>query len=119
MSQPVPTKMRLKRQSRALEITFDDGLERELPCEYLRIFSPSAEIAGSGVGQEVLILGKEEVNIERIEPVTDHGVRLVFDDGHDMAVYTWAYLYKLASEYEERWRNFLEQLEEAGVRRDS
>ncbi len=119
MSQPVPTKMRLQRQSRQLEIVFDDGFSKELPCEYLRVFSPSAEIAGSGVGQEVLILGKEEVNIESIEPVSDHGVRIVFDDGHDTAVYTWEHLYKLATEYEEKWRKFLEQLEEAGVRRDA
>ncbi len=115
---PVPTDITLHKQARELEVTFDDGFSRRLPCEYLRVFSPSAEVRGHGPQQEILVFGKERVNIERIEPVGNYAVRLVFDDGHDTGLYTWEELYELASQYEENWRSYLARLEEAGVRRD-
>lgn len=115
---PVPTDITLHRKSRELEVTFDDGLSRRLPCEYLRVFSPSAEVRGHGPQQEILVFGKENVNIERIEPVGNYAVRLVFDDGHDTGLYTWEELYKLASQHEENWQSYLSRLEEAGVQRD-
>lgn len=116
---PTPTDMTLHRQSRALEIVFDDGFRKQLPCEYLRVFSPSAEVRGHGPGQEVLVIGKEKVNIERIDPVGNYAVRLVFDDGHDTGIYSWEQLYALAAQFEENWRSYLSQLEEAGVKREA
>jgi len=114
---PTPTDITLHRQSRTLEITFDDGFAKTLPCEYLRVFSPSAEVRGHGPGQEVLVIGKEEVNIERIDPVGNYAVRLVFDDGHDSGIYSWDELYALATQFEENWQGYLGQLAEAGVKR--
>jgi len=115
---PTPTEIVLHRVSRELGITFDDGFSKRLPCEYLRVFSPSAEVRGHGPGQEVLVFGKERVNIERIEPVGNYAVRLVFDDGHDTGLYSWDELYALAAQFEENWQSYLGQLEEAGVRRE-
>ncbi len=114
---PTPTDLIHHRVSRELEIVFDDGFSRRLPCEYLRVFSPSAEVRGHGPGQEVLVIGKENVNIERIEPVGNYAVRLVFDDGHDSGIYSWDELYALATQFEENWQGYLAQLEEAGVER--
>ncbi len=78
-----------------LEVSFDDGAHFELPCEYLRVYSPSAEVKGHGAGQEVLQVGKEDVNIASIEPVGQYAVRLCFDDGHDTGLYSWKLLYAL------------------------
>lgn len=114
---PKPTDITLHRQSRELEITFDDGLSRCLPCEYLRVFSPSAEVRGHGPGQEVLVFGKEDVNIDRIDPVGNYAVKLIFDDGHDTGIYSWDQLYELATQYEQNWQSYLARLEEAGVQR--
>ncbi len=114
---PTPTDITLHRQSHEFEVTFDDGLSRRLPCEYLRVFSPSAEVRGHGPGQEVLVFGKEDVNVERIEPVGNYAVKLVFDDGHDTGIYSWDNLYELAAQYEENWQSYLARLEEAGVQR--
>lgn len=114
---PTPTDLILHRRSRELEVIFDDGFTRRLPCEYLRVFSPSAEVRGHGPGQEVLVFGKEDVNIERIEPVGNYAVRLVFDDGHDTGLYSWEQLYALAARFEENWQSYLARLEEAGVQR--
>lgn len=116
---PAPTDITLHRRSHELEVTFDDGLSRRLPCEYLRVFSPSAEVRGHGPGQEVLVFGKEHVNIERIEPVGNYAVKLIFDDGHDTGIYSWEQLYELAAQYEENWQSYLARLEEAGVRREA
>lgn len=116
---PTPTDLILHRQSRELEVVFDDGFSKRLPCEYLRVFSPSAEVRGHGPGQGVLVIGKENVNIDRIEPVGNYAVRLVFDDGHDTGLYSWQELYSLATQFEENWRSYLSQLEEAGVQRQS
>lgn len=116
---PAPTDITLHRRSRELEVTFDDGLSKRLSCEYLRVFSPSAEVRGHGAGQEVLVFGKEHVNIQRIDPVGNYAVRLVFDDGHDTGIYSWEQLYELAAQYEENWRSYLARLEEAGVQREA
>src|SRR5213082_3580442 len=97
MSDPVATEIRLRRASRVLEVSFSDGSRFELPFEYLRVHSPSAEVKGHGPGQEVLVLGKENVGIRAVEPVGQYAVKLVFDDGHDTGLYTWKYLHELAA----------------------
>jgi len=117
MSKPVPTEINLHRQSRVLEITFDDGAHFNLPCEYLRVFSPSAEVQGHGPGQRVLQIGKEGVNIDRIEPVGNYAVCLHFDDEHNTGIYSWETLYKLGVDHEENWRQYLDELRAAGYQR--
>jgi len=107
MSEPVPTEIRLRRASRVLEVSFADGSRFELPFEYLRVHSPSAEVKGHGPGQEVLVLGKENVGIRAIEPVGQYAVKLVFDDGHDTGLYTWKYLHELGRERTEKWARYL------------
>ncbi len=114
---PRPTEIRLHRQSRVLELGFDDGSRFELSCEFLRVYSPSAEVRGHGAGQEVLQTGKEDVNIERIEPVGQYAVRLCFDDGHDTGLYSWSLLYDLGRRRDELWQQYLARLKEAGVER--
>jgi len=114
MSKPTPTELNLHRQSRVLEITFDDGAKFNLPCEYLRVFSPSAEVQGHGPGQETLQVGKEEVNIDQIDPVGNYAVCLHFDDEHNTGIYSWEYLYRLGAEHEENWKRYLAALAEAG-----
>ncbi len=115
--EPVPAEIRLKKQSRVLALTYADGASYELSAEYLRVHSPSAEVRGHGPGQEVLQTGKEEVGIVEIDPVGHYAIRLVFDDGHDTGLYTWQYLYELASERDARWRAYLDRLEAAGYAR--
>ncbi len=90
-----PTELKLRTKSRVLEVAFDDGSRFELPFEYLRVYSPSAEVRGHGPGQETLQLGKHEVGIKAIDPIGNYAVRLVFDDGHDTGLYTWDYLHEL------------------------
>ncbi len=114
MSKPIPTELNLHRQSRVLEVTFDDGAHFNLPCEYLRVFSPSAEVQGHGPGQGVLQVGKEDVNIERIEPVGNYAVCLHFDDGHHTGLYTWQTLYSLGAHHEQNWQQYLSDLKAAG-----
>ena len=114
-----PTEIKLLKRSRALQIGFSDGESFSLPAEYLRVFSPSAEVQGHGGGEGVLVTGKEAVNIDRIEPVGRYAVRLLFDDGHDTGLYTWPILYDLGMNYETRWRRYLARLEEAGRRRSA
>lgn len=114
---PKPTNIMLHKQSRVLEIDFDNDTNFKLPCEYLRVYSPSAEVTGHGPGQEVLQLGKENVNIDAIEPVGHYAVKLVFDDNHDSGLYSWEYLYELGTNYDAKWANYLERLQEAGHER--
>ncbi|MCU0760275.1 MAG: DUF971 domain-containing protein [Steroidobacteraceae bacterium] len=111
---PTPTEIRLRRQSRVLEVSFDDGRRFELPLEFLRVHSPSAEVKGHGPGQEVLVVGKQDVGITRIEPIGQYAVRLVFDDGHDSGLYSWKYLHELGRDRERLWARYLERLREAG-----
>lgn len=115
---PIPSEIRLHQQSRVLELQFDDGAQFSLPCEYLRVCSPSASVRGHGPGQEVLQTGKREVNIVTIEPVGHYAVKLVFSDGHDSGLYSWDYLYQLGQEHEQRWADYLARLAAAGASRD-
>ncbi|MCP5419478.1 MAG: DUF971 domain-containing protein [Gammaproteobacteria bacterium] len=114
-----PTDIKLHQVSRVLEITFEDGQHFHLPCEYLRVFSPSAEVRGHGPGQEVLQVGKERVNITQIEPVGNYAVRLIFTDGHQTGLYSWEVLYDLGLQKEANWRHYLQKLEDAGYQRQS
>lgn len=111
---PTPTDIRLHRQSRVLEIAFNDGKTFNLPCEYLRVYSPSAEVRGHGAGQEVLQVGKERVNIKAIEPVGNYAVKLVFDDGHQTGLYSWDLLYNLGQHQDALWQEYLDRLKSAG-----
>jgi len=111
---PIPTELKLKRASRSLEVMFADGAVFTLPAEYLRVHSPSAEITGHSAGEGVLVTGKEQVAIERIEPVGRYAVKLVFDDGHDTGLFTWKILYELGAGYDAKWRRYLERLALAG-----
>jgi DUF971 family protein len=111
---PHPVSINLHQKSRVLEIEFDDGEKFELACEYLRVFSPSADVKGHGPGQEVLQVGKENVNIEEIEPVGNYAIRLVFDDGHATGLYSWKYLYELGIEQGDNWMDYLDALKQAG-----
>src|SRR4029077_1026372 len=100
MTEPLATEIRLRRASRVVEVDLRDGSRFELPVEYLRVHSPSAEVKGHGPGQEVLVLGKENVGIKAVEPAGQYAVKLVFDDGHDTGLYTWKYLQQLGRERE-------------------
>jgi DUF971 family protein len=118
MSTPQPTEIALHQASRLLEIAFSDGAVFRLPCELLRVYSPSAEVRGHGPGQEVLQAGKREVEITAIEPVGSYAVRLVFSDGHDTGLYSWDYLYHLGTNQDRLWREYLDRLARAGARRE-
>ena len=113
-----PTNMVLHIKSRILEIHFDDGSRFDLPCEYLRVYSPSAEVRGHGPGQEVLQYGKKDVGIERIEPQGFYAVKLCFDDGHESGIYSWETLHQLGVNYDIWWEEYLSRLDEAGRTRD-
>ena len=115
---PRPTEIKLHQASRILEIAFADGRTFKLPYEYLRVYSPSAEVRGHGPGQEVLQAGKRDVTIKEVEPVGHYAIRPVFSDGHDTGIYSWDYLYGLGDEQEELWQRYLERLDKAGASRD-
>ena len=108
---PRPVEIKLRRASRLLEVFFEDGRRFELPFEYLRVHSPSAEVKGHGPGQETLVLGKESVGVSAIEPVGQYAVKLVFDDGHDTGLYTWKYLYELGRDREAKWSQYLARVQ--------
>jgi DUF971 family protein len=110
-----PTAIKLRTVSRLLEVTFDDGKCFELPFEYLRVYSPSAEVRGHGVGQETLQIGKHDVVINKVEPVGHYAVRLVFNDGHDSGLYTWKYLHELGSEHAANWQRYLSRLADLNI----
>ncbi len=114
MSTPIPVDIKLHRQSRILEITFEDGLRSELTDEFLRVHSPSAEVRGHGPGQEILQLGKEAVTIESVEPVGHYAIKFRFSDGHDTGIYTWELLYELAQNHEHLWAAYLDRCAAAG-----
>jgi DUF971 family protein len=115
---PIPTEIKLHQQSRILEVAFNDGSRFNMPCEYLRVFSPSAEVRGHGPGQEVLQVGKKNVEIKAIEPVGQYAVVLVFSDGHDSGIYSWDYLYDLGRKQDFYWQAYLRRMEEAGASRE-
>jgi DUF971 family protein len=114
---PQPESINLHQKSRILEITFSDGQNFELSCELLRVYSPSAEVKGHGPGQSVLQTGKENVSITRIEPVGHYAVKLIFDDGHETGLYSWAYLYELGENKDALWKDYLQGLSDAGYQR--
>ena len=117
MSHPVPTEIHLHKKSRVLDITFDDGNKVSYPAEYLRVYSPSAEVQGHGPGEEVLQVGKEEVNIAHIDPVGNYAICLHFDDEHNTGIYSWETLYNLGKHYDDLWAQYLEELKEKGYTR--
>jgi DUF971 family protein len=116
MPDPIATELRLRRAPRVLEVSFDDGSRFELPFEYLRVYSPSAEVKGHGPGQEVLVLGKESVGITAVEPVGQYAVKLVFDDGHDTGLFTWKYLHELGRERANYWARYRERCARAAAK---
>lgn len=118
-STPVPTEIKLHKKDRMLEVAFNDGKRFEFSCEYLRVYSPSAEVRGHGPGQETLQVGKKDVEIVDIQPVGQYAVVLVFSDGHDSGIYSWDYLYDLGMEQDFYWQNYLRRMEEAGQSRES
>ena len=114
---PQPTEIKLRTKSRVLDVRFDDGSHFELPFEYLRVFSPSAEVTGHSAGEGVLQTGKEDVGIRHIEPVGNYALRLTFDDGHNTGLFSWALLHELGVARERNWARYLERCAQAGVRR--
>ena len=112
-----PTDIKLHQKSRVLEVAFDDGSHFNLPCEYLRAYSPSAEVRGHAPGQEIIQVGKENVNITHIEPVGTYAVCLYFDDGHSTGIYSWDWLHELGVNQEKLWKQYLERLAKAGHQR--
>ena len=117
-SAPLPTEIKLHQLSRILEISFDDGKTFSLPCEFLRVYSPSAEVRGHGKGQETLQVGKKNVGIKAVEPVGNYAVQLAFSDGHNTGLYSWDILYDYGVRQEELWSQYLQRLEAAGQRRE-
>jgi DUF971 family protein len=118
MQSAAPTLIKLHRKARVLELAWADGRTAQLPCEYLRVFSPSAELRGHGLPEPMLIGGKREVNIARIEPVGAYAVRLVFDDGHDSGLYSWDVFDELVREHDANWQRYLQRLADIGMSRD-
>jgi DUF971 family protein len=117
-SPPIPQAIRLHRKRRVLELGYANGEMVELDAEYLRVFSPSAEVRGHGPGQKVLQAGKQNVSIVKVLPVGNYAIQLYFDDDHDTGIYAWEYLYDLAGAHAENWADYLRQLEQAGLSRD-
>ena len=115
---PTPTEILLHQKSRVLEIAFSDGKRFRLPCEFLRVYSPSAEVRGHGPGQEVLQVGKKDVEITELEPVGTYAVQPAFSDGHNTGIYSWDYFYTLGVNQDEMWRHYLQRLDEAGASRE-
>jgi DUF971 family protein len=116
---PRPTEITLHQKSGVLDVAFDDGQRFSLPVEYLRVFSPSAEVRGHGPGQEVLQVGKRNIGVNAVEPVGVYAVKFVFSDGHDTGIYSWDYLYELGKKQQSNWKSYLARLEQAGLTRDA
>lgn len=114
----VPSGVRLHSRSRDLELNYSSGESYRLSCEYLRVYSPSAEVRGHGPGQETLQAGKLKVAISEIKPVGNYALQLIFDDGHDTGIYSWDYLYHLCVDRDELWQNYLDRLSQSGAGRD-
>ncbi|MFM7703858.1 MAG: gamma-butyrobetaine hydroxylase-like domain-containing protein [Rubrivivax sp.] len=116
---PVPVGLVVHAASRVLELAYEDGRSFRLPCELLRVYSPSAEVQGHGPGQEVLQTGKREVGIVAVEPVGHYGIKPTFSDGHESGIYSWSYLHELAVHQAARWQAYLDRLAAAGTDRDA
>lgn len=118
MTEPAVSEVRVRRASAELEVDFTDGTSIQLPAEYLRIESPSAEVQGHGPNERKLVPGKRTVGIAAVEPVGHYAIRIRFTDGHDTGIYSWALLRQLGQEHAERWRAYLDALAKAGRTRD-
>ena len=114
---PPPTDLKYHKRSRELEVRFADGMNARLSAEFLRVYSPSAEVKGHAAGEGILVTDKETVGIKSIEPIGLYAVRIVFDDGHNTGLYTWSYLYEMSSERDRMWARYLERLAQAGKAR--
>ncbi|GBL32454.1 MAG: hypothetical protein RLZZ564_273 [Pseudomonadota bacterium] len=112
-----PLEIKLHQSSKLLEIKFNNLTECMLSCEFLRVYSPSAEVRGHGPGQETLQIHKENVGIENIEPIGQYAIKLTFSDGHNTGIYSWDYLYELAATYDVLWEEYLRKLSIAGIQR--
>lgn len=115
----IPSEIKLHQVSRLLEITFDNGNTFSLPYEFLRVYTPSAEARGHGPGQEVLQVGKENIDILEVIPMGNYAVTLKFSDGHNTGIYTWDLLYKLGAEYSTLWQAYLDKLKASGHNRET
>ena len=115
---PRPTEIKLHQKSRVLEISFDDGKTFQLPCEFLRVYSPSAEVGGHGPGQEVLQTGKKLVEITKIEPTGSYAILPTFSDGHSTGIYSWDLLYDYGVNQQEMWQRYLQRMQDAGASRE-
>ncbi|MEM8563154.1 MAG: DUF971 domain-containing protein [Pseudomonadota bacterium] len=116
--QPRPLDIKLRKRSRTLELHYPDDEHYELTAEYLRVYSPSAEVRGHGRGEDTLQTGKIEVGIDHIKPVGRYALQLIFDDGHDTGLYSWDYLYELCTQQKQRWQDYIDRLHAAGASRD-
>ncbi len=114
MGKYIPTEITLHKVQAILEIAYEDGHRFKLPCEYLRVYSPSAEVRGHGPGEEKLQVGKEDVTIEKIEQVGTYAIKPSFDDGHDSGIFTWEYLHELGVNYVNYWQDYLDKMKAAG-----
>ncbi|WP_275288732.1 DUF971 domain-containing protein [Halomonas elongata] len=120
MSAPIPTKVHYHKQARELELTYEDDVSFRLSVEYLRVFSPSAEVRGHGGPESATLqVGKKDVGLANISPVGRYAIKLHFDDGHDSGLYSWDYLYELIQHREANWADYLKRLEEAGASREA
>ncbi|HYA19922.1 MAG TPA: DUF971 domain-containing protein [Burkholderiales bacterium] len=116
---PTPTEIKLHQRSRVMEISFSDGKNFRLPYEFLRVYSPSAEVRGHGPGQETLQAGKKNIEITGIEPVGSYAIQPCFSDGHDTGIYSWDYLYMLGENQDKMWQDYLQRMESAGASREA
>ena len=116
---PIPTEIKLHQASRVMELSFADGTRFRMPYDYLRVYSPSAEVRGDGPGQETLQVGKREVTIAEVEPVGHYAIRPKFSDGHDTGIYSWEYLNDLGARQDELWQRYLARLTAAGGSREA
>lgn len=115
---PRPTEIKLHQKSRILDISFSDGKIFNFPCEFLRVYSPSAEVSGHGPEQEVLQTGKSLVNIHKIAPVGNYAIQLYFTDDHSTGLYSWDLLYRYGLDYEQMWQRYLQRMNQAGASRE-
>jgi DUF971 family protein len=118
MNKHTPTEIKLHQKSRLMEISFADGKRFELSYEFLRVYSPSAEVRGHGPGQEVLQVGKKDIEITAIEPVGSYAVQPRFSDGHDSGLYSWDYLYEIGTDQDQLWQQYLQRIQAAGASRE-
>ena len=116
-SSPIPIEINLQQKSKLLHIVFNDCTECKLSCEFLRVYSPSAEVQGHHPSQAVLQIGKENVNVVKISPVGQYAIKLHFSDGHDTGLFSWTYLYNLAKNYDQLWMEYIMKLDEKGFKR--